>query len=200
MQPRKLASRNAAPEHASKTSREVPSARSRAVMMSASWESNPRCHEQGSNLRTRDTPVPRCFTRSMTLATSPKRRKPPGVTRRLSRKLEKTAYICLKSIRMEAGWTTTDAGAHDCPTPPPGVLERRSEQLKYTTAFMTRDECTPRTQFVNENVRARAAPLQSSCRDRRGVTRPMRATASGCCCPDHSYREPARFTGISDSL
>jgi hypothetical protein len=39
-------------------------------MMSASWESNPRCHEQGSNLRAPDVRVPRSFTRSMTWSRS----------------------------------------------------------------------------------------------------------------------------------
>ena len=57
MQPRKLASRNAATERALETSREVQSAQSRAVLMFASWESNPRCHVQGSNLPSSDTPV-----------------------------------------------------------------------------------------------------------------------------------------------
>ena len=40
--------------------------------------------------------------------------------------------------------------AHDCQTTPVRLC---SEQLKYTTAFMTRTQCTPRERFVNENVR-----------------------------------------------
>jgi hypothetical protein len=97
--------------------------------------------------RTRPTPLHQKHDDGLT----PKRRKPPGQTRRLSRKTRKTAYICLKSTRIEAGRSADAASAHHCPTTP---VRLRSEQLKYTTAFMTRSECTPRAKFVNENVRA----------------------------------------------
>jgi hypothetical protein len=89
----------------------------------------------------------RCRT---TLAQSPKRRKPPGQTRRLSRRTRKTAYICLKSAKAKAGTAMSEAGAHDCPTTP---VRLRLEQLRYTTAFMTRRQCTHRDGFVNGNVR-----------------------------------------------
>ena len=45
--------------------------------------------------------------------------------------------------------------AHDCPTTP---VSRRLEQLRYTTAFMTRGQCTCKASFVNENL---------ACADRR---------------------------------
>jgi hypothetical protein len=46
------------------------------------------------------------------------------------------------------------ASAHHCPSTP---VRLRPEQLKYTTAFMTRSQSTPRERFVNENVHAKEA-------------------------------------------
>ena len=65
-----------------------------------------------------------------------------------AKNLEKPPYLRLKSTKVNAGEVLANARAHDCPTTPDWL---RLEQLKYTTAFMTRSQCTYRARFVNEN-------------------------------------------------
>lgn len=108
--------------------------------------------------RTRNIQAHTCprFTRSMTL-TRPQTTKAAWTGRRLSRKLVKTAYICADCRSLGTVTPGLWHGAHDCPTTP---VRPRPRQLKYTTAFMTRDECTHGLRFVNEKFRVRWAPYQ----------------------------------------
>lgn len=88
-----------------------------------SWESNPWRQVRATSSRETRRDSVSCLRLKPGVSSDPKRRKPPGCARRLSRKSLKTAYICLKS-----------AGTQSCSD------ARRSHAVqssRYTTAFMT---------------------------------------------------------------
>jgi hypothetical protein len=91
---------------------------------------------------------PNRFTRSMTWVGPQNDESRLGDPAAFAKNLEKPPYLRLKSTKVNAGEVLANARAHDCPTTPDWL---RLEQLKYTTAFMTRAQCTYRARFVNEN-------------------------------------------------
>jgi hypothetical protein len=102
----------------------------------------------GDRTRGASTPVRSRFTRSVPITRPQNDESRLGGARRLYEKSLKTAYICLILSFPKAANEPNAPSAHDSTATP---CRHRPSQLKYTTAFMTRSECTDRARFVKQN-------------------------------------------------